>query len=321
MTKLALLADIHGNSHALAAVLAELERLQPDRVVINGDLINAVPDSNGVLEIIRKHDFVVTRGNHEFYYLNYGTPYDVPHSHDGERWGQLHWLVDNLQPEHGRYLAELPDDLLLAYPGCQSLRIAHGTPGHHRWGFYEDQPHDEVLEFIRPVNEATLVSAHTHVQIDWLVDSQRRRQTTTFTNPHDEVSPASLPARRWHIINPGSVGMPLNGDVRAQFAILESSADPALWGGWQATFHRVDYDRRPVLESYYSSGMLEQGGVISELFYWEIVTAEREISLFFYWAEQHLSLEQVGLRSAFEAYKAATGRQHYIRQRDPYLGG
>ena len=43
--RLAILADIHGNLPAFEAVCAELERLQPDGVVVDGDLINAVPFS------------------------------------------------------------------------------------------------------------------------------------------------------------------------------------------------------------------------------------------------------------------------------------
>ena len=43
--RIAILADIHGNLHALEAVAAELERLQPDHVILDGDLINAVPFS------------------------------------------------------------------------------------------------------------------------------------------------------------------------------------------------------------------------------------------------------------------------------------
>ena len=41
--RLAILADIHGNLPALKAVMAEMERYQPDVVVVDGDLINAVP--------------------------------------------------------------------------------------------------------------------------------------------------------------------------------------------------------------------------------------------------------------------------------------
>lgn len=315
--QLAVLADIHGNIHALEAVIAALEGLQPDKVIINGDIINAVPNSNAVVERIRHQNWLVTRGNHEFYYLNYGTDRDVPDSTDPERWGQLHWLVENLTPEHGRYLAELPDDLTLYYPGTQPLRVAHGVPGHHRWGFYEDQPHDEILRFAAEVPQETLVSAHTHVQLDWFIRAPESTSPTLFTNPYTYPPPASTRPQQWHIINSGSVGMPLNGDVRAQFVLLKSSDEETVWGGWQAKHQRVVYDRRPVLESFYTSGMLEQGGVISLLFYWEIVTAEREIPMFFHWVKNHEMPGQFRMRDAFDAYIASTGRDQYVKQRDP----
>ena len=70
--QIAILADIHGNLAALTAVMAELERLQPDYVVVNGDLINAVPFSAEVIDLVRAQNWVVVRGNHEFYYLDFG---------------------------------------------------------------------------------------------------------------------------------------------------------------------------------------------------------------------------------------------------------
>lgn len=314
--KIAVLADIHGNIHALEAVAAALEKLQPDKVVINGDIINAVPNSNAVVYKVKNSDWLVTRGNHEFYYLNYGTDRDVPESTDPERWGQLHWLVENLEPEYGQYLAELPDDLTLYYAGVQPLRIAHGVPGHHRWGFYENQPYDEILRFVAEVPQATLVSAHTHVQLDWFIRSPEPTSSGLFTSPYDYPPPPAQ-TKQWHIINSGSVGMPLNGDVRAQFVLLESTTEPTVRGGWRATPQRVSYDRRPVLESYHTSGMLEQGGVISQLFYWEIVTAEREIPMFFQWVKKYEYPDQFRMRDLFEAYIASTGRDQYVRQRDP----
>ncbi len=317
--RLAFLADIHGNWPALEAVCTELERLQPDTVIVNGDLINAVPFSAQVIDYIRSSDWVVVRGNHEFYYLNFGSERDVPESHDRERWGQLHWLVDHLSPEQGRYLATLPDDLTLYFPQTQPIRVAHGVPGHNRRGFYVDQPDDEIVSAIQHVEQSTLISAHSHVQID-------RRLSTANLHADDLVGNQHLASlwnsgqqhpRKWHLVNPGSVGIPLNGDVRAQFAILDNPTADTMDGGWKTTFYRVPYDRRPALDSYTSSGMLEEGGVISELFYWELVTAELEVPFFFQWAQERFPNLDRQLRDAFAAYKTATGRDEYIRKRDP----
>jgi hypothetical protein len=57
------------------------------------------------------------------------------------------------------------------------------------------------------------------------------------------------------VLNPGSVGAPLNGDVRAQYALLE-------WreGRWQAEHRAVCYDLDRVRRVFQESGYLEQGG-------------------------------------------------------------
>ncbi|RME86303.1 MAG: hypothetical protein D6775_00485 [Caldilineae bacterium] len=319
---LALLADIHGNLPALEAVMAELERLQPDEVVLDGDLINAAPFSGEVIDRVRATDWRVLRGNHEFYYLNYGTERDVPHSHDPERWGQLHWLVEHITPEQGRYLAALPDELTLYYPGTRPLRVAHGVPGNHRGGFWLNQPQEDILAAIAHVAETTLVTAHTHVQFDRILPLPTEFPAEQQANPHMYLEPERSPAPRYrHVVNPGSVGLPLNGDPTAQFAVLESVPDEAVPGGWKATHYRIPYDRRPVLEAFYTSGMLEAGGVISRLFYWEIVTAECEIIYFFHWARKRFEEPEANLNAAFAAYIEATGRDRYVNERDPLRKG
>ncbi|HEY51908.1 MAG TPA: metallophosphoesterase family protein [Caldilineae bacterium] len=320
--RLAIIADIHGNLPALEAVMAELERRQPDVVIVDGDLINAVPFSGGVVDTIRAQDWLVVRGNHEFYYLNFGTERDVSGSKDADRWGQLHWLVEHLTPEQGRYLAALPDDLSLFFSNTRPLRVAHGVPGHNRRGFVPEQPDEEIVVTLRErVEDDLLITAHTHVQFDRQVRSPASR-TKYDTNPHSYHDARANEARRWRIINPGSVGLPLNGDVRAQFVLLDSVSPDAEFGGWRATHVRVPYDRRPALRAYETSGMLAAGGVMSTLFYWELVTAEREIPYFFRWARKHdANPKETAMREAFAAYVAATGRDQYVRQRDPLFNG
>jgi len=125
--------------------------------------------------------------------------------------------------------------------------------------------------------------------------------------------------RRWHLVNPGSVGLPLTGDVRAQFAMLESVQENEVWGGWRASHHRIEYDRRPALAAYEESGMLESGGVISLLFYWELVTAEAELIYFYEWARRARLDPDGNIRSTFQAYIDKTGRDQFVRERDPLV--
>ncbi len=315
--RIAALADVHGNLPALEAVIDELERHQPDLVVLDGDLINAVPFSAQVVDRVRALDWVVVRGNHEFYYLDFGTPRAVPGCDDPTRWGQLHWLVDSLRPDQGTYLATLADDYTFYLPAAEPLRIAHGVPGRNRTGFYNDQPMEHVARELQGVTQATLLSAHTHVQIDRHVTADGDLQAALAADPHAEPVGALSHPRRWHLINPGSVGLPLNGDPRAQFAILDSVPARTEPGGWRATMQRIAYDRRPALAAYESSGMAACGGVMTQLFYWELVTAEPEIVHFYRWAYAHGLDPDEEMEPTFRAYVAATGRDAYARQRDP----
>lgn len=316
--RLAVLADIHGNLPALEAVLDELERLQPDYVILDGDLINAVPFSTEVIDVVRARDWVVVRGNHEFYYLDYGTARALPGTDDPARWGQLHWLLDRITPEQGAFLGMLPDERTIYLPGEQPILVCHGVPGRNRVGFYAEQPAQAIAAELTGIQQQTVISAHTHVQVDRHIRMRPDQAVDFFADPHSDVQPLPRDGEsHWHVINPGSVGLPLNGDPSAQFAILDSVPEAIEPGGWRATHYRVAYDRRPALEAYSTTGMWEAGGVITELFYWELVSAEPEIIQFVRWARAHGHDPDGDIDAAFRAYKAATQRDAYIRSQDP----
>ena len=330
--QLAVIADIHGNLPALHAVKAELERLRPDYVVLDGDLINPMPFNNRVVDVVRASNWAVVRGNHEFYLLDYGTARAPKGAEDSERWGSLHWLVKRMGAEQANYLASLPDELSLRFPGCRSIRVAHGVPGRNRVGFYQTMPAQKIIPALESIEECTVISAHTHVQVDRHLS--KTELADPMTDPHEDNAPLPPrttlpetfqsvgdkrgPERHWHLMNPGSIGLPLNGDPAAQFALLESVPESVEPGGWKVLHQRVPYDRRPVLDAFFSEGLLEAGGVIAQLFYWELVTAEPEIIQFFRWCRSNgHDPDAEDIRQSFAAYSDSTGRDRYVKERDP----
>lgn len=322
--RLALLADIHGNLPALEAVIAELERHQPDAVIVDGDLINGLPFSCEVVDRVRALNWTVVRGNHEFYYLDFGTARALPGTEKGDRWGQLHWLVERITPAQGAYLAMLPDDMTIYVPGTQPLRVTHGVPGRNRVGFYRAQTESAMAAEVEGVAERTLVSAHTHVQIDRHVRRHADPQEV-LSDPHGAMEihgPTPAEEQWWHIVNPGSVGLPLDGRPVAQFALLDSVPEAEEPGGWRATHLFVEYDRRPALEAFHTSGMLAAGGAISQLFYWDLVMARAEIIPFLRWARANgLDPDRDDVNGCFARYVAATGRDQTVRSQDPLYQG
>lgn len=319
-----MLADIHGNLPALEAVLAKVESLQPDQIVVDGDLINGVPFSAEVIDRVRALNCITVRGNHEFYYLDFGTERALQAYQDHQRWGQLHWLLERITPAQGAYLAMLPDERTFYIPTTQPMRVAHGVPGRNRTGFYNHQAPEKIIADILPVQERTLISAHTHVQIDRHLEfdgdvlAKLRKNPPTDPSQAARLSDERLLQRRWHLINPGSVGLSLDGDPVAQFALLEAVPESVEPGGWRATMYRLAYDRRPALAAYAETGMMAAGGVMSQLFYWELVTGEPEIILFYQWArDQGLDPDRDDLTSVFHAYTRESGREQIVRALDP----
>ena len=52
--RLAVIADMHGNSHALEAILADAERVGVDAIAFLGDFVSDCADPEGVLALARE---------------------------------------------------------------------------------------------------------------------------------------------------------------------------------------------------------------------------------------------------------------------------
>jgi len=75
MTRIAVLSDVHGNTPALAAVLAAIDAAGVDLVLNLGDIISGAVDPRGTLDLLAtRPDIVTVRGNHERQVLT--LPYD-----------------------------------------------------------------------------------------------------------------------------------------------------------------------------------------------------------------------------------------------------
>jgi predicted phosphodiesterase len=102
MTRLAILADIHGNLPALEAVLADLAQFAVDHVIVAGDVVNWGPFSAPVMERVTRAGWAVIRGNNEFYLLDYNTPRQPEHWREFEL---LPWLHGQLKGKWHRLIA------------------------------------------------------------------------------------------------------------------------------------------------------------------------------------------------------------------------
>jgi len=69
MIKIAIFADLHGNLHALQAILNRINELDCSAIYSLGDSISIGPNSNESLDLFRLNGITALVGNHEEYLL------------------------------------------------------------------------------------------------------------------------------------------------------------------------------------------------------------------------------------------------------------
>ncbi len=255
MTRLAVLADIHGNLPALEAVMADFAPFKVDQVVVAGDVINWGPFSAQVVECITREGWTVIRGNNELYVLDYQTPRARPEWSERSAFPMLPWLSRQFDVCGKEIVASWSETLSLQFADAPALRVFHGTPRSMWEPISPVAPACEIQNLLAGTAETTLIAGHTHLAMDRQVG-------------------------RWHVFNPGSVGVPLDGQFTASYMLLDGSDD-----GWRATFRRVPFDYAPIFREFERRGFLDECGIIAHFVLEEFKTARVRLAPFLRWRQ------------------------------------
>jgi predicted phosphodiesterase len=118
--RVAVLADIHGNTVALDACLARLDDLDVDERVFLGDVVGYLPEEVECLRRLRAEGFACQQGNHEAMLLAGATDGDTAYGHAA--------AARRLGEDGIRTLAAWPVRRTADYDGFRAL-LVHGAPG------------------------------------------------------------------------------------------------------------------------------------------------------------------------------------------------
>lgn len=194
---LGLLYDVHGNLPALEAVLTDASDV--DEWLLGGDyaLFGAWPRET--VERLRDLDARWIRGNGERWLVDRS---DAP--------APVHGSIDRcrelLGDEFVAELAELPESL-----ADGDALYCHASPVSDMQSFFpEPAPGEDDL--MGDITSGRIVFGHTHL-------------------PFARVGPHGV-----ELANPGSVGMPFDGDPRAAYAVIRD--------GGEVEHRRVAYDHQ-----------------------------------------------------------------------------
>ena len=194
---LAVLYDIHGNLVALEEVLKDAEAAGSDSYLLGGDFGVGSPWPMETLERLRAlPSSTWIRGNGERWLRE--PPTDRP-----EIMQALSEMDTGVGTEEGWLYS------LQAHCELDGVLYVHGSPLSDVDSF-PAEPGDDDERMLNGVRDKTVVFGHSHVQ---------------FKRPGPNGTT---------LINPGSAGMPLDGDVRAAYALRHDNGEFEL--------RRVDYD-------------------------------------------------------------------------------
>lgn len=230
MKRIAILADIHGNSIALQAVLEDIQQQGGvDAYWILGDLAAIGHDPVRVLESLNQLPGVAfVRGNTETY-LSSGKPPVPPletlQKEPGRIPAALHltasfaWTAGALTTTGWMpWIRALPLEMRHTLPDGARVLGVHAAPGMDDGAGINPQTGEQTLaEYARSANADLVCVGHTH----WPID---------------------LKAEGVRFFNPGSVSNPVTEDLQASYAMLEADES-----GYTLQSYSVDYDHQAVI--------------------------------------------------------------------------
>jgi putative phosphoesterase len=226
LKKIAIFSDVHSNIHALTKVLEDIENQGIQDIFCLGDLVGYGPHPNEVIELIRSRKIPTIMGNYDegvgFEKGDCGCAYTSWEEIENGN-VSIEWTTQNTSRENKKFLQGLLEKIDLKVEGKKVL-LVHGSPRRINEYLYEDRPEKSIKRIVESINIDVLGCGHTHIPY------------------HRKINDI-------HVVNPGSVGKPKDGDPRACYALIE------VGGNVKVFFRRVEYPVEKVAKKIVKVGL------------------------------------------------------------------
>jgi predicted phosphodiesterase len=228
------IADVHGNLHALEAAVARLRSDGVDRFLCAGDLVGYGPYPNQCVELVAGLEAVTVAGNHDLIAIGRLSDDDCIRLARET----LAWTRRVLSDDARAFLSRLPRRVEID----DRLVMAHGSL-------------DDPQRYIRHAPEAAeqldrlgagwpssrlLILGHTHRARAWTAGGH--------TLPLRSNGSLPLPGVERRLLNPGAVGQSRERLARSRFMLLDLERR-------QATFYALPYDVRACRAALRQNGL------------------------------------------------------------------
>jgi putative phosphoesterase len=186
--RILVVSDIHANWPALAAI-----EEPHDVCLCLGDLVDYGPDPTLCVRWAMDHADYAIRGNHD-HGVAQGVEVTGEHGYRYLTRVSRPLMWDALGPEERRYLLQLPLTQRITLDG-QRFLLVHGTP-RDPLDEYLLKDRDTWARQLQNIDADIVCVGHSHMQFQLQID-------------------------KVVVLNPGSVGLPRDGNPRAAYAVIE----------------------------------------------------------------------------------------------------
>ena len=208
--KIGLISDVHANVLALEAVLEQLRFRGAETIVCLGDLVGYGPSPNEAIELIRREGVTCTLGAADerlaYSFARRKSP------RQGVADEILEWTKTVLDARHLNFLQSLPVQQRISTPAGW-LRFFHGSSEDHNERLNLSQDPFALTRMLQRNRCAILAAGSTHVPF------------------YRHLPDVGL------VVNPGSVGLSLNGEPGADYALLTITEEKV-----DVHMDKVEYD-------------------------------------------------------------------------------
>jgi predicted phosphodiesterase len=208
------MSDVHGNIDALRAIELQWDGglRQFDRIACLGDLVDYGPDASEVIDWVRSHATDVVRGNHD-HAMATGEPCESAPLYLEASITTRDCLRATLTRDEIAYLGALPLGGTVA-DGERTWHLVHATPTNPLHDYVPPESPDARWESAlgNLIGQRTFLG-HTHLAF-------------------------ARPVAGGIVMNPGSIGMPKDGNRHGSYAVIHDGA---------VQFHRIVYDPEPMI--------------------------------------------------------------------------
>ncbi|MDB5130266.1 MAG: phosphodiesterase, family [Mucilaginibacter sp.] len=208
--KIFFISDIHGNQFALERILIHAKQIGSDLIYCCGDLSGYFTGVNEIIELLKQYKVKSILGNHDAFLLGL-----LPISKEKPYYTAWLKTKDIVSSSSYNWLKKL--NATSKYTsGNTNIELYHGGPKDLYNQYIYPSSLNNFMDFFK--NSNVFVFGHTHLQF--------------AINLSNKL-----------FINPGSVGLPRNGDYRAHGISFNTNNNELI-------DHRIDYDIVPALQKY-----------------------------------------------------------------------